>query len=72
MAAATTDHLTNTAKRTTHAKLAAWVDEVSELTQPDSIHWCDGTDEEWSRQLVLVRFRSDRRSPRRGPHLHLQ
>ena len=48
MAAATTDHLTNT-YRTTHAKLAAWVDEVSELTQPDSIQWCDGTEEEWNR-----------------------
>ena len=48
MAVAATDHHTNTPYRSTHAKLAAWVDEVSELTQPDAIHWCDGTDEEWN------------------------
>ncbi|MGH2802529.1 MAG: phosphoenolpyruvate carboxykinase (GTP) [Thermoleophilaceae bacterium] len=32
---------------TTHANLLAWVDEVAELTQPDSIHWCDGSAEEY-------------------------
>ena len=26
--------------------LADWVDEVASLTQPDTIHWCDGSDEE--------------------------
>ena len=32
---------------TTHARLAAWVAEVAELTQPDAIHWCTGSDKEW-------------------------
>jgi len=36
------------AAATSHARLAAWVTEVAELTQPDRIHWCDGSDAEWS------------------------
>jgi phosphoenolpyruvate carboxykinase (GTP) len=28
---------------TTNRKLVSWVDEVAELTEPDSIHWCDGS-----------------------------
>jgi phosphoenolpyruvate carboxykinase (GTP) len=32
---------------TDHADLQAWVDEVAALTQPDDIHWCDGSDEEY-------------------------
>jgi phosphoenolpyruvate carboxykinase (GTP) len=31
----------------THERLLAWVDEVAELTQPDEIHWCDGSAEEY-------------------------
>src|ERR671931_1936240 len=40
---------------TKHARLAAWVDEVAALTEPDSIHWCDGSAEEYdalAQQLV--------------------
>jgi phosphoenolpyruvate carboxykinase (GTP) len=32
---------------TTHAKLLEWVEQVADLTQPDSIHWCDGSAEEY-------------------------
>ncbi|CAN5543880.1 phosphoenolpyruvate carboxykinase (GTP) [soil metagenome] len=34
--------------RSRHDGLQAWVEEVAAMTQPDRIHWCDGSDEEWS------------------------
>jgi phosphoenolpyruvate carboxykinase (GTP) len=34
---------------TKHAKLVSWVKEIAELTEPDSIHWCDGSAEEYHR-----------------------
>ena len=34
---------------TKHAKLRTWVEEIAELTRPDSIHWCDGSTEEYDR-----------------------
>jgi phosphoenolpyruvate carboxykinase (GTP) len=36
---------------TTNQNLKKWVEEVCELTRPDNIHWCTGSDEE-HRQLV--------------------
>ncbi len=33
---------------TKHARLLAWVRVVAALTKPDAIHWCDGSDEEWT------------------------
>jgi phosphoenolpyruvate carboxykinase (GTP) len=32
---------------TTHAGLLAWVREVAELTQPDAVHWVDGSQAEY-------------------------
>lgn len=32
---------------TTNAKLLAWVKEKAALCQPDAVHWCDGSDEEF-------------------------
>ncbi|KRF37359.1 phosphoenolpyruvate carboxykinase (GTP) [Nocardioides sp. Soil805] len=33
---------------TTHQGILDWVSEIAELTQPDAIHWCTGSDEEWT------------------------
>jgi len=39
---------------TKNQKLTAWVDEVSALTQPDSVYWCDGSAEEYDRLCQLL------------------
>jgi phosphoenolpyruvate carboxykinase (GTP) len=33
---------------TSHRRLLAWVRAVAELTTPERIHWCDGSDDEWT------------------------
>ncbi|GAB3441344.1 phosphoenolpyruvate carboxykinase (GTP) [Insolitispirillum peregrinum] len=38
-----------TAAPTKNAKLLAWVDEIAKLCKPASIHWCDGSQEEYDR-----------------------
>jgi len=32
---------------TKHQRLIAWVAEIADLTHPDQIHWCDGSDAEY-------------------------
>jgi phosphoenolpyruvate carboxykinase (GTP) len=39
---------------TKHKHLTAWVDEAAQLCQPDRVHWCDGSHEEYEAMLRLM------------------
>ncbi len=40
--------------QTSHAELADWVRSMSELTKPEKVFWCDGSDSEWERLTSLL------------------
>ncbi|MBL4700627.1 MAG: phosphoenolpyruvate carboxykinase (GTP) [Phycisphaeraceae bacterium] len=46
--------MTTTSVPTSHTKLLAWVQEVTELTTPDNVHWADGTNDEYQKMLNLM------------------
>jgi phosphoenolpyruvate carboxykinase (GTP) len=58
---------------TTHAKLLDWVGEIAELTQPDAIHWCDGSAEEYDAlaQALIDAGTFERLSDAKRPNSYL-
>ncbi len=58
---------------TTHEKLLAWVDDIAELTQPDEIHWCDGSPEEYDAlcQTLVEAGTFERLSDAKRPNSYL-
>ena len=36
---------------TRSAAMQKWVEEVTELTKPDQVYWCDGSEEEYQRLI---------------------
>jgi phosphoenolpyruvate carboxykinase (GTP) len=44
----------NVSYPTQHKKLISWVEEIAQLTTPDRIHWCDGSDQEFDELCQLL------------------
>ena len=56
---------------TTHDGLRRWVDESAALCQPDHVHWCDGTKEEYDRLMALAVARGSAIPLRKRPNSFL-
>ncbi len=58
---------------TTHAKLLDWVGEIADLTQPDAVHWCDGSAEEYDSlaQTLIEGGTFERLSDAKRPNSYL-
>ncbi|HSK49203.1 MAG TPA: phosphoenolpyruvate carboxykinase (GTP) [Solirubrobacterales bacterium] len=58
---------------TTHAKLVDWVEQISALTEPESVYWCDGSAEEYDRlaQALIDAGTFERLSDAKRPNSYL-
>jgi phosphoenolpyruvate carboxykinase (GTP) len=58
---------------TQHTGLQAWVEEIAGLTQPDDIHWCDGSAEEYDllAQILIDAGTFERLSEAKRPNSYL-
>jgi phosphoenolpyruvate carboxykinase (GTP) len=57
----------------TNKKLLAWVDEVARMCQPDSIHWCDGSQKEydWLCEMLVKSGTFTQLNPEKRPNSFL-
>jgi phosphoenolpyruvate carboxykinase (GTP) len=65
--------LENPTPPTRNRRLVRWVEEVAALTQPDAIHWCDGSQAEYDRmfQLMLASGTAVRLDAKKRPNSYL-
>jgi phosphoenolpyruvate carboxykinase (GTP) len=58
---------------TKNERLISWVEEVTALTEPDEVHWCDGTAEEYDAlaQALVAAGTFERLSDAKRPHSYL-
>ncbi len=50
----TSSEIVDGRSQTSHEELADWVRDISELTRPEEVVWCDGSDSEWERLTSLL------------------
>ncbi len=58
---------------THNPKLLGWVEQIAELTQPDAIHWCNGSQAEYDRmfELMLASGTAERLAADKRPNSYL-
>lgn len=58
---------------TKHKKLTEWVEEISKLTKPDKVEWCDGTQTEYDNmmKIMLDEGLSVKLNPEKRPNSYL-
>jgi len=58
---------------TENARLREWVEEVAALTQPDEIHWCDGSAQEYDQlaQRLVAAGTFEKLSEAKRPNSYL-